>query len=360
MDVVVGSYLLDFIGPLLVNPEPAPASVDVDLGESIAFDLIDTGGAGVDLLSVTVTVDGVVVYENGVADAGWSMVVSALMPAGNWHFELTPAAGLPYNDTVDVDVDASDLAPVPNVMATYSWSFETMGVMETPRLAAYDRLVDIVCVWQVNPLMVIDHYELRRSTASFPTSPDLGTLVYSGSAKSFIDVNVIADTRYYYTIFAVLPSSEYVPYDQQASDDAALSLVRVSAPVVREYVPYSGEFGVVSQPWPFGKLVSVWGTNGPDYDTWNLPRGRKIMATVSGVVVSTLPLAVDTDSGVRVTMSGQLTPSVVIGARVVSGRPIADSRGGEVTLKLVKLAVAQFGDRTIRPSYLYLAVDRRR
>ena len=234
---------------------------------------------------------------------------------------------------------------------------------ESPVLTA-TALVDghVLLSWTLNPLVTVVRFELRRSSVSAPLSNVDGQLVYSGGDFRFTDTGVIVSVTYHYTVFVVLDAAPlvYVPYEPQASDSVTPAPVRTSTPTVREYVPYSGELGVVTQPWPYGRLISVWKVNGPDHDTWTLPRGRKILSPVSGTVTSTSPLALDTDSGVRVSLSGRLTTNLAVGAKIISGRPIADSGGGEVTLKLVKLAVAEFGERVIRPSYLYLAVDRRR
>jgi hypothetical protein len=216
--------------------------------------------------------------------------------------------------------------------------------------------------WTLNPDVAVHGFLLRRSAIQPPVSADQGQFVFQGPGFNFIDVDVEVGTHYFYSIFAITSQAPliYVPYEPQASDDVVPALVRLGTRVVREYVPYSGEFGVVSAPWPYGRLTAVWNVNGPDHDTWKLPRGRKIFAPVSGTVTSVSPLALDTDSGIRVTLAGPFVTALVRGDTVVSGAPIADSRGGDVTIKAVKLAVAEFGDRVIRPSYLYLAVDRRR
>jgi hypothetical protein len=236
---------------------------------------------------------------------------------------------------------------------------------ESPVLTA-SGLVDgsVALTWALNPQVAAQGFELRRSQAQAPVSVDQGQPVYQGLDRSFLDTGVSVGVTYYYTVFVALSLAPlfYVPYEPQASDSVVPARVRTLPPVIREYVPYSGEFGAVTQPWPYGRLTESWRQGVRDSDSWTLPRGRSVSSPVSGSVVSTSPLTVDTDSGIRVTMSGQIRVSAALsaGQRVLSGAPVATSLGGSVELKLVKLAVSGFGERSIRPSYLYLAVDRRK
>ena len=82
---------------------------------------------------------------------------------------------------------------------------------------------------------------------------------------------------------------------------------------------------------------------------------------MSGTVSDLGPhlLSLDTDTGVRVTIRGEILPSRVLGERVEPGELVASALGGEAVLQLNKLAVGSYGKRSIRPSYLYLRTERR-
>ena len=371
---IVSSWLFttgDFFPPLIVNRDPAPAAVDVLVTSAISFDVIDVNGSGINLSSLDMSLVGETftsqVIVNGVIQPGYIVTVTAI--TGGYHVSADVIGDLLISEDYVVNVYVQDVASNP---ATSSWSWSTeLGIYETPVLGAIGLDASVFCSWSVNPAMRVTRFELRRSRLSFPLTPAEGDLVYSGPAQSFTDHAVVNGTTYFYTVFVVsnvvLGVPLYVAYEPPASADAQPLAVTLSEGLEREYVPTPGELGTtVTLPWPHGKLLRVWGQPlggglRSDHDVWLLSRGREVVSPVSGTVSDLGPhlLSLDTDTGVRVTIRGEILPSRVLGERVEPGELVASALGGEAVLQLNKLAVGSYGKRSIRPSYLYLRTERR-
>ncbi len=379
-DVFLGEFSTDIEAPVLSNPLPTPLATEVELTAAIEFDLRDsaTGASGVDLNSVMVTVDGDVVYDNGVADAGWVMVVTALVPAGDWHFSLTKTAGLTRDATINVAVDATDMAPIPNVMTTFAWQFSTtVGVIESPRLFAEGRDAAIDLVWQVNPLMAIVRYELRRSLVVAPVSPTEGELVFSGTVQVYTDGDVVNGTKYFYTVFVVRNliggiTPVYVPYEAVASAAAVPRRIVVNVINLNEYVPARGEFGAVAAYPMAVASSSVWGDLGAggrrERDLIAADIGTSVQSPVTGrvheIVVGEQGLRivfVDSDVGGFRFRIGQVKPSPLLttGARVRVAEVLGRLGSQPLEFSIVKLPTGRYGERTVRPAYFYLTLEAR-
>lgn len=379
-DVFLGVFNTDIGAPVLLNPAPAPMAVGVPLDSAIEFDIrdSDTGASGVDLDSVMVTVNGIVIHENGITASGWSVIITPLTPAGDWSFSFTRTGGLERDAVVNVAVNASDLAAIPNVMDTYTWQFATTpGVIETPRLFASGRDGAVDVVWQVNPEMLVVRYELRRSTVAAPTMPTEGELVFTGNVQVYADGDVVNGTRYFYTIFVVRNlaggvTPVYVDYEDVASASAVPRAIVVPVVKLNEYVPVRGEFGaVVSYPLAAGSS-SVWGDlNGAGRQERDLiiaALGAGVRSPVTGRVheISTgdqglRVVLVDSDVGGFRFRIAQIKPSpmLAVGARVRAGEVLGRLGSQPLEFSIVKLPTGRYGERTVRPAYFYLTLEAR-
>lgn len=379
-DVFLGEFSTDIDAPVLLNPMPAPASVDVPVATAITFDIRDstTGASGVDVNSVVVNVNGDVVYALSAAAPGWVMVVTPLVPAGDWHFSLTKTANLPRDDVINVAVDADDLAPIPNHMPTFVWQFSTeVGVIETPHLFAEGRDGAVDLVWQVNPAMFIVRYELRRSLVAAPTTPTQGDLVFTGTVQVYTDGDVVNGTKYFYTVFVVRKllggiTPVYVPYADVASADAVPRAIVVNAEVLREYTPKRGEFGAVASFPMAVASAAVWGDLGAhgreDRDLIAADLGTPVLAPVTGTVFEVVAgeqglhvARIDSQVGGFRFELAQIkpVPGLVAGQIVRAGEVVGRLGPQPLAFSIVKLPTGRYGQRTVRASFFYLTIEAR-
>jgi hypothetical protein len=155
-DVFVGAEGLDETAPQVQNQSPAPSDTNVLVTSNVFLEIVDDpGGAGVDLASVNIDLDGVAAVVAGVAQAGYPTTIIAI--TDGYSFDINPDVDLTFNDTIPVQVDAQDLNVTPNVMPTVNYSFDTeqgdllAPVLEnqTPAPGATEVVVDTTIVLDI-------------------------------------------------------------------------------------------------------------------------------------------------------------------------------------------------------------------
>lgn len=122
-NVYVGLQSLDELTPYVQNQVPVPGATEVPLTDNVYLEIIDAGGSEVDLSTVVISIEDVPAVLAGVAQPGYPTTITAI--AGGYSFNINPDVNFQVNDTIDVQVDASDSAGVPNVMPTVNYSFYT-------------------------------------------------------------------------------------------------------------------------------------------------------------------------------------------------------------------------------------------
>jgi PKD repeat protein len=110
---------LDLEAPYTFGHDPAPGAVDVAVSSKIRVHIADDG-TGVDLASIVMRVDGIVVTP----------VITGSSP--DYLVEYTPPAPFDYLDQVFVDLDAQDFAAPPRLLSE-SYSFTTREAPVEPR-----------------------------------------------------------------------------------------------------------------------------------------------------------------------------------------------------------------------------------
>ena len=95
--------------------EPAPNEQGVAVDTNIEFNVYDLG-EGVSLSSLIVNVNGTNYYSG-------SPYFSYLGEVNNYRIIINPPTNFTFGDEVFVSIDCEDLAPNPNVMATFNYSF---------------------------------------------------------------------------------------------------------------------------------------------------------------------------------------------------------------------------------------------
>jgi hypothetical protein len=120
-DLFFGEFSTDITPPAVTAHSPTGVGVARDT--DIVIDLWDDE-LGVDTASIGVTVNGVAAVLGGVFQAGFSGSITDI-GGGTWRVTINPATDLPNYVSIPVKVNAQDLAPLPNVMAEFSWSFQT-------------------------------------------------------------------------------------------------------------------------------------------------------------------------------------------------------------------------------------------
>ncbi len=106
--------------------EPAPNEQGVPVDTNIEFNVYDLG-EGVNISSVVVNVNGTNYYSG-------SPYFSYLGQANNYRIIINPPGNFFFNEEVFVTIDCEDLAPNPNVMATFNYSFICGQDTSSPRI----------------------------------------------------------------------------------------------------------------------------------------------------------------------------------------------------------------------------------
>lgn len=123
-DLFLGEFSTDLTPPEVTNPYPAPPDYAFPKDYTVEFDITDTE-TGVDTASLNVSLDGVPAIVDGVFQGpDYGGTISGPVD-GTYHVEITTHPDFDSYASVEVTVDAQDLAPIPNVMSQYVWSFDT-------------------------------------------------------------------------------------------------------------------------------------------------------------------------------------------------------------------------------------------
>ena len=116
----------DLTAPVVANLSPASDSIQVPINSLIYLDITDSG-AGVDAATVTIEVDSNLVYTGDTDDC--NTVYGHCRRIGTnaaYTYIYQADESFNYDQTVNVTVNASDLAPLgSNPMTEYSYSFKT-------------------------------------------------------------------------------------------------------------------------------------------------------------------------------------------------------------------------------------------
>lgn len=121
----------------VINRNPEPGETSVAVAGPFTFHLESSlGSAAPDAARTTVTVDGVVVYLNGVFQAGWTSSSRTTTASNGWAFSLVPTTPLAPSATHTIVV-TSALVGGPDAQLSTSWSFSTVDTVAPTVLEAY-------------------------------------------------------------------------------------------------------------------------------------------------------------------------------------------------------------------------------
>jgi len=112
---------IDIEAPFVANQSPAPFDTGVTPLAIIYLDVRDVGDPIVES-SVVITIDGTIAWQSGSLQNSYTGTETPLV--NGYRYALTPPVPLPQLATIEVRVEASDSAPVPNLLDT-TYSFET-------------------------------------------------------------------------------------------------------------------------------------------------------------------------------------------------------------------------------------------
>jgi len=121
-DIILGGFSTDVTPPEVTAW--APTGTGVARAANVVFDIWDEE-TGVDTDSLNVTVGGLDAVIAGVIQLADFTGSITDMGSGTWRVTLNPNVDFPNYDDVEVKVNAQDLAPSPNIMDEFAWSFET-------------------------------------------------------------------------------------------------------------------------------------------------------------------------------------------------------------------------------------------
>lgn len=112
---------IDIESPFVANQNPAPDDTGISPLTQVILDVLDAGDPIVES-SVTITIDGVVAWQSGALQNSYTGTEQSLI--NGFRYTLTPPIPLPMLTLITVRVEASDSAPVPNLLDT-TYSFTT-------------------------------------------------------------------------------------------------------------------------------------------------------------------------------------------------------------------------------------------
>lgn len=114
--------------PLLLNRDPEPNETQVPADTDIAIDLVDVGGAGVDLANTTISVNGVAAFVDGVFQAGFTGPDSATSTpqADTKRVVIDPVATFANQQVVTIRVQSQTVGGGNVIDQSYSFTVERL------------------------------------------------------------------------------------------------------------------------------------------------------------------------------------------------------------------------------------------
>lgn len=125
--------------------EPAPNEEGVPIDTNIEFNVYDLG-EGVSISSIVANVNGTNFYSG-------SPYFSYLGEANNYRIIINPPTNFTFGEEVFVSIDCEDLAPNPNVMPTFNYSFTCGQDNSSPSIVVIEPAYEEE-VARTNPLYV--------------------------------------------------------------------------------------------------------------------------------------------------------------------------------------------------------------
>lgn len=125
-DVILGEFTTDLTPPAVTDPYPLPPDYAFPRDYVVQFRITDTE-SGVDTANMLITLAGAVAYDGTDVGNEWQPGYTGNITdegGGTLLVEILTHPDFASYATVNVTVDAQDLAPLPNVMDQYAWSFE--------------------------------------------------------------------------------------------------------------------------------------------------------------------------------------------------------------------------------------------
>ena len=218
-DIILGGFSTDVTPPEVTAW--APTGTGVARAANVVFDIWDEE-TGVDTDSLNVTVGGVDAVIAGVIQLADFTGSITDMGSGTWRVTLNPNVDFLSYATIDVKVNAQDLAPSPNIMDEFSWSFQVEDY-EPPYVENNSPTgVDV-------PVTTLVEFDLKDDGTGVNiqsvTVTIGGTLAYDGTGVVDPDDGFQPDfqgassaitgtpTSYHFAIDADPNYSEYVEYE---------------------------------------------------------------------------------------------------------------------------------------------------
>lgn len=128
-DIFLGEFGTDTNPPVVNTRSPANLATGVLRTANISFNVVDVGGSGVALASISVTVNGVPAVTGGLFQAGFTGTTTPI--TDGYAVFINPTVNFTYGATKTVVVNAYDLSPIVNIVAPDTWSF-TVELDTTP------------------------------------------------------------------------------------------------------------------------------------------------------------------------------------------------------------------------------------
>ncbi|RLF43418.1 MAG: hypothetical protein DRN18_00065, partial [Thermoplasmata archaeon] len=179
--------------PIQSNPSPSDGATDVPVSLSqLSIDISDPEG---DLMNWSIETSPNIGSASG-------------NNAGNGTITC-PVSGLEYGTTYTWYVNVTDGHDWTN--ETYTFTTETPDPPSNLKAVSVNTST-ISLTWTKSP--DTDVTVIVRKTGNYPTSPSDGTVIYNGTAESYVDSDLSPGTVYYYRAWSYAPNSYSSSYTQ--------------------------------------------------------------------------------------------------------------------------------------------------
>lgn len=250
--IFLGPFDLDDVPPQVSNQVPSPSSTNVLVSSSVSFDVTDPG-SNVNTASIEVMIDSEPAVSGGIFQPGFSGTISAI-PNG-YTVVVTPDSLFGYNQPVNVDVYAEDLAGLANSVSVF-WSFTTELDITGP---VFSEIIPGDGYTDVDVNSSISFNVTDEETGVYPDSIQVivdGITAYDGSLGGFQigfsgSITPVADG---YSL-VITPDIAFVDWSTVAVSASASNL---ASPPVTESVSWSFQCADENAP----SITPVAPTNG--------------------------------------------------------------------------------------------------
>lgn len=143
------------------------------------------------------------------SDVGEGTLKSVIFAQNHQMQIINLKPGTIYYFTVESqDVGRRTATTLPQYFLTKSYK-DTSFPLNPRNVRSYPDITGITITWENPPDPNFSYVRIMRHEDRFRSNPFLGTLIYEGDGKSFLDKNVVPGKKYFYSLFARNNAGEF-------------------------------------------------------------------------------------------------------------------------------------------------------